>query len=246
MLFTDIAGSTRLLRLLGDRYGDLLAAHRRILREAFAAHGGREMDTQGDAFFVAFSRARNAVEAAVGAQRALAAHKWPDGVECRVRMGLHTGEPTVRDEGYHGMGLHRGARIAGVAHGGQDPALGHDRRPDPRRPARGHQTPRPRRAAAEGHRAPRAGLSAARRRAAVEVPGASVRLDTAAPPNPPGNGCRGRCRCRGRGCGSPRHAGRLRPRRCDGRPGRGGLGRNPRPRERPAERAGRRGPRQAR
>jgi len=118
MLFTDVEGSTRLLRLLGERYGDLLAEHRRILREAFAAHGGREMDTQGDAFFVAFSRARNAVEAAVGAQRALVAHEWPD-VECRVRMGLHTGEPTVRDEGYHGMGLHRGARIAGVAHGGQ-------------------------------------------------------------------------------------------------------------------------------
>ena len=119
MLFTDIEGSTRLLKQLGERYGELLAEHRRLLREAFAGHGGREMDTQGDAFFVAFARARHAVEAAVEAQRALAAHEWPDGVECRVRMGLHTGEPTVGDEGYHGIGLHRGARIAAAAHGGQ-------------------------------------------------------------------------------------------------------------------------------
>ena len=77
------------------------------------------MDTQGDAFFVAFARARNAVEAAVEAQRALAAHEWPEGVECRVRMGLHTGEPSVGEEGYHGIGLHRGARVAGTARGGQ-------------------------------------------------------------------------------------------------------------------------------
>ena len=119
MLFTDIEGSTRLLKQLGERYGELLAEQRRLLREAFAGHGGREMDTQGDAFFVAFARARHAVEAAVEAQRALAAHEWPDGVECRVRMGLHTGEPSVGDEGYHGLGLHRGARIAAAAHGGQ-------------------------------------------------------------------------------------------------------------------------------
>jgi len=108
MLFTDIEGSTRLLKQLGERYGDLLADHRRLLRAAFAAHGGREMDTQGDAFFVAFARARNAVEAAVDAQRALAGHEWPEGVKCRVRMGLHTGEPSVAEEGYHGIGLHRG------------------------------------------------------------------------------------------------------------------------------------------
>ena len=119
MLFTDIEGSTRLLKQLGSHYGELLAEHRRILREAFATHGGREMDTQGDAFFVAFARARNAVEAAVVAQRGLAGHSWPEGVECRVRMGIHTGEPEVGDEGYHGLGLHRGARIAAVAHGGQ-------------------------------------------------------------------------------------------------------------------------------
>jgi peptide/nickel transport system substrate-binding protein len=119
MVFTDIEGSTRLLKELGAEYGELLAAHRRILREAFVAHGGREMDTQGDAFFFAFARARHAVEGAVQAQRALGAQDWPGGVECRVRMGLHTGEPTVNAEGYHGLGLHRGARIAAAAHGGQ-------------------------------------------------------------------------------------------------------------------------------
>ncbi len=119
MLFTDVEGSTRLLKQLGDRYGGMLAEHRRLLREASAAHGGREMDAQGDAFFVAFSRARNAVEAAVEAQRALAAEAWPDGVECRVRMGLHLGEPAVGEEGYHGMGVHRGARICAAGHGGQ-------------------------------------------------------------------------------------------------------------------------------
>jgi YVTN family beta-propeller protein len=119
MLFTDIEGSTRLVKLLGERYGDLLADHRRLIRAACAAHGGHEMDTQGDAFFLAFAKAHDAVDAAIAAQRALVAHEWPDGAECRVRMGLHTGEPAVRDEGYHGMGLHRGARIAAVAHGGQ-------------------------------------------------------------------------------------------------------------------------------
>src|SRR5581483_1892251 len=120
MLFTDIEGSTRLLKRLGERYGELLAEQRRLLRQAFAAHAGREMDTQGDAFFVVFARARNALEAALAAQLALDAHEWPDGVECRARIGLHTGEPSpVGDEGYHGIGLHRGARIAGAAHGGQ-------------------------------------------------------------------------------------------------------------------------------
>ena len=119
MLFTDIEGSTRLLKQLGERYGELLADHRRLLRAAFAAHGGREIDTQGDAFFVAFARARDAVEAAIEGQRALAAHEWPDGVECRVRMGLHTASLRCGEEGYHGIGLHRGARIVSAAHGGQ-------------------------------------------------------------------------------------------------------------------------------
>src|SRR4051794_9534017 len=86
LLFTDIEGSTRLLKQLRDSYGIVLDEHRRLLRTAFEAHGGREIDTQGDAFFVAFPRAQEAVAAAVEAQTALAAHEWPDGASVRVRM----------------------------------------------------------------------------------------------------------------------------------------------------------------
>ncbi len=118
-LFTDIEGSTRLLKQLGERYGEVLSDHRRILRTAFEEYGGQEIDTQGDAFFVAFRRARDAALAAAAAQRALAEHPWPDGTELRVRMGIHTGEPTVGDEGYHGFGVHRAARIMAAGHGGQ-------------------------------------------------------------------------------------------------------------------------------
>ena len=113
LLFTDIEGSTRLLHELGDAYAEALAEHRRALRKAFAAHGGVEVDTQGDAFFVAFSRARDAVAAAADGQRALA----PGPI--RARMGIHTGEPIATDEGYAGMDVHRGARIAAAGHGGQ-------------------------------------------------------------------------------------------------------------------------------
>ena len=119
LLFTDIEGSTRLLQQLRDRYGEVLADHRRLLRAAFEAHGGSEMDTQGDAFFVAFRRAKEAVAAAVDAQRALAEYAWPEGVAVKVRMGIHTGEPSLGEEGYHGLGLHRGARICAAGHGGQ-------------------------------------------------------------------------------------------------------------------------------
>jgi len=119
-LFTDVEGSTRLLKQLRDRYGEILAEHQRILREAFAAHGGEEVDTQGDAFFYVFPRARDAADAAAAAQRALAAHSWPEGSEFRVRIGIHTGEPIVSDEGrYHGLGVHRTARIMAAGHGGQ-------------------------------------------------------------------------------------------------------------------------------
>jgi len=118
-LFTDIEGSTRLLKQLGDRYGELLREQQRILREAAAAHDGREVDTQGDSFFFAFPRANAALAATVVAQRNLAAFEWPDGAEVRVRMGLHTGEPTVGDERYVGLGVHRAARIGAVGHGGQ-------------------------------------------------------------------------------------------------------------------------------
>ena len=112
-LFTDIEGSTRLLHELGDAYADALADHRRVLREAFARHGGFEVDTQGDAFFIAFARARDAVGAAASAQRALLSGP------IRARIGVHTGEPLRTDEGYVGMDVHRGARIAAAAHGGQ-------------------------------------------------------------------------------------------------------------------------------
>jgi YVTN family beta-propeller protein len=118
-LFTDIEGSTRMLKHLGEGYGAVLADHQRLLREAFEAYGGREIDTQGDSFFVAFRRARDAVAAAVAAQRALAAHHWPEGTAVRVRMGLHTGEPTATAERYVGLGVHRAARISGAGHGGQ-------------------------------------------------------------------------------------------------------------------------------
>ncbi len=118
-LFTDVEGSTRLVKQLRNRYGQVLAEHRRILRAAFEDHGGQEIDTQGDAFFVAFRKATDAALAAGAAQRGLAEHPWPDGVEFRVRMGMHTGEPSVGDEGYHGLGVHRAARIMAAGHGGQ-------------------------------------------------------------------------------------------------------------------------------
>lgn len=118
-LFTDIEGSTRLLRLLGDRYADLLAAHQRMLRSALQQFGGREVDTQGDAFFIAFARARDAVAAAVEAQRLLNRHAWPEGASLRVRMGLHTGEPAAHGQQYVGIDVHEAARIAASGHGGQ-------------------------------------------------------------------------------------------------------------------------------
>jgi predicted ATPase/class 3 adenylate cyclase len=112
-LFTDVEGSTRLLQEHGDGYADLLAEHRSALRDAFTRHAGVEVDTQGDAFFVAFTRATDAVSAAADARDALAAGP------IRVRMGLHTGEPLLTGEGYVGMDVHRAARIAAAAHGGQ-------------------------------------------------------------------------------------------------------------------------------
>jgi class 3 adenylate cyclase/tetratricopeptide (TPR) repeat protein len=118
-LFTDIEGSTRLLKGLGGRYGDLLAAHRRILRTAAQDHGGDEVDSQGDSFLFAFRRADEAARAAIAAQRLLATHKWPEASEVRVRMGIHTAEPAASDEGYYGLGVHRAARIMAAAHGGQ-------------------------------------------------------------------------------------------------------------------------------
>ena len=119
LLFTDIEGSTRLLHGLGDRYAEVLAEHQRILRAAFAACNGHEVDTQGDAFFVVFRRAAHAVAAAVAAQRALAAFPWPEGGAVRVRMGLHTGAPLRINTGYVGLDVHRAARICAAGYGGQ-------------------------------------------------------------------------------------------------------------------------------
>jgi class 3 adenylate cyclase len=112
-LFTDIEGSTRQLHELGDGYADVLAEHRRVLRAAFAHYDGVEVDTQGDAFFVAFARASDAIASAQAGQDALS------GGPVRVRMGLHTGEPMVGAEGYVGIDVHHGARIASAGHGGQ-------------------------------------------------------------------------------------------------------------------------------
>ena len=112
-LFTDIEGSTRLLHELGDDYADVLAEHRRALREVFARNGGVEVDTQGDALFVAFARASDGAAAAAEGQRAL------EGGHVRVRMGLHTGEPIVTAEGYVGIDVHRAARVMSAGHGGQ-------------------------------------------------------------------------------------------------------------------------------
>jgi predicted ATPase/class 3 adenylate cyclase len=113
LLFTDIEGSTRLLRELGDRYADVLEEHRRILRSAFERHGGVVFGSEGDALFVVFTRARDAVQAAAEARAAL--EQGP----VRVRIGIHTGEPIVREGGYVGLDVHRAARIAGAGHGGQ-------------------------------------------------------------------------------------------------------------------------------
>jgi predicted ATPase/class 3 adenylate cyclase len=119
-LFTDIEGSTTLLQRLGDRrYAEVLAEHQQLLRDAFAKGNGQEIDTQGDAFLVAFSRARDAVETAVAAQRALKKHLWPDGASLQVRMGLHTGEPVSEGGNYVGLDVHRAARICAAGHGGQ-------------------------------------------------------------------------------------------------------------------------------
>ena len=118
-LFTDIAGSTQLLRQGRQGYAAALAVHRQLLRSAFAAHDGREVDTQGDSFFAAFPTAGQAVAAAAEAQQALAAHPWPDRMRIRVRMGLHTGEATLATSGYVGLAVHEAARIAAAAGGGQ-------------------------------------------------------------------------------------------------------------------------------
>ena len=120
LLFSDIEGSTTLLRELGrERYAEGLETHRRLLREAFEGHGGYEVDSEGDAFFVAFDDVREAVAAAADAQRAVANHEWPDGHAFRLRMGIHTGEPLAVPPKYVGLDVHKAARIMAAGHGGQ-------------------------------------------------------------------------------------------------------------------------------
>jgi predicted ATPase len=119
VLFSDIQGSTRMLQQLGDRYGELLEEHQRLLRAAFSSHNGHEVGTQGDAFFVAFGSAHDAIEAAVEAQRALGGAVWGQGEAISVRMGIHTGTPTAVSGDYWGLDVHRAARICSAAHGGQ-------------------------------------------------------------------------------------------------------------------------------
>jgi len=119
LVFSDIEGSTVLLSRLGLAYTDALDGHRRIMRRAWSAHDGTEMGTEGDSFFVVFGGADGAVAAAVAAQRELDASSWPAGERLRVRIGVHTGAPRVHEGGYVGMDVHRAARIAASAHGGQ-------------------------------------------------------------------------------------------------------------------------------
>src|SRR5690349_18687885 len=111
LLFSDIEGSTRLLRRVGDVYPELLERHRTLLREAFERHDGHVLAAEGDEFFVAFASAGDAVAAAADGQRALAANDWPDGNEIRVRMGLHTGEPRTENGTYVGLDVHHAARV---------------------------------------------------------------------------------------------------------------------------------------
>ena len=117
-VFSDIEGSTELMKRLGESYAELIAEHRRLVRESFGAHDGVEIDMQGDSFFFAFARARDAVAAAVAAQRAHAEHDWPGGAQVLVRMGLHTGEPAVGAEGYLGVDVVRAARLSAAGRGG--------------------------------------------------------------------------------------------------------------------------------
>ncbi|MEX1072558.1 MAG: tetratricopeptide repeat protein [Chloroflexota bacterium] len=118
-LFTDIEGSTRLAQELGDSWPSVLERHREVARAAWSKHAGAEIGTEGDSFFVVFTSAPQAVAAAVGAQRGLAAEPWPAGAEVRVRMGMHTGEGALSGGSYVGLDVHRAARIANAGHGGQ-------------------------------------------------------------------------------------------------------------------------------
>jgi class 3 adenylate cyclase len=119
LLFTDIEGSTLLLQQLGERYAEMLATCRQLLRTVFQQWNGVEVDTQGDAFFVVFARASDAISAVIDMQCAVASHDWPNGAVVALRSGLHTGEPTRTAEGYVGLDVHHAARIMSAGHGRQ-------------------------------------------------------------------------------------------------------------------------------
>jgi class 3 adenylate cyclase len=119
LLMTDIEASTALLQRLGDRYGELLDDVRGILRGMVSRTTGREIDARADEFFAVFGRAVNAIEAAAAIQRALIERRWPDALEVRVRIGIHSGRPTLTDVGYIGLAVHTAARVCAAAHGGQ-------------------------------------------------------------------------------------------------------------------------------
>jgi DNA-binding NarL/FixJ family response regulator/class 3 adenylate cyclase len=118
-LFSDVEGSTALLRKLRDGYRDVIGKHNELLRGVWTETAGTELDADGDSFFVAFRRPKEAVDAAVAAQRALAEHEWPEGAEIRVRIGIHTGEAALVGDQYVGLAVHRAARICDAGHGGQ-------------------------------------------------------------------------------------------------------------------------------
>jgi class 3 adenylate cyclase len=118
-VFTDIEGSTTLLRRLRGRYGEMIGDHGRLIRQALHEHGGWEIDTQGDAFFCVFGRAGSAVAFAAAVQKAIAAHDWPEGVRVRIRIAIHTGEPELADRRYYGLDVHRTARLCATARGGE-------------------------------------------------------------------------------------------------------------------------------
>ncbi len=119
LLMSDVEGSTALLHRLGDRYGDVLSAVRGIVRAAVSRGGGREVDARADEFFAVFERAGGAVEAAAAVQRALGERRWPNDLAVRVRIGIHSGRPTLTDVGYIGLAVHTAARVCAAAHGGQ-------------------------------------------------------------------------------------------------------------------------------
>jgi class 3 adenylate cyclase len=116
---TDIEGSTELLRRLGRRYASVLSETRKVLRRAVRASGGHEVDTHADEYFAIFKRPSDALDAALAIQRMLGEHTWPDGLEVRVRAGVHGGRPTLTDTGYVGLSVHTVARICSAGHGGQ-------------------------------------------------------------------------------------------------------------------------------